>query len=66
VPRYIRLTRSGNTFRAYHSTNGTSWTQFGGNRSVTMSSAVIIGLGVSSNADGVLCTGSFANVAVTP
>ena len=66
VPRYIRLTRTGNTFRAYHSTNGTSWSQFGGNRSVTMASAVTIGLGVCSNADGTLCTSLIDNVTVTP
>jgi regulation of enolase protein 1 (concanavalin A-like superfamily) len=66
VPRYIRLTRTGNTFRAYHSVDGASWSQFGGNRSVTMASAVTIGLGVCSNANGTLCSGTFTNVSVTP
>jgi fibronectin type 3 domain-containing protein len=66
TPRYIRLTRTGSTFRAYHSTNGTSWSQFGGNRSVTLPTSVSIGLGVSSHADGTLCTGTFSNVTVTP
>lgn len=48
------------------STNGSTWTQFGGNRSVTMTTAVTIGLGVSNNADGTLCTSVFDNVTVTP
>ncbi|MEO7098790.1 MAG: LamG-like jellyroll fold domain-containing protein, partial [Luteolibacter sp.] len=66
VPRYIRLTRTGNNFDASYSSNGTTWIQFGGTRSITMSTAVTIGLGVSSNADGTLCTAVFDNVTATP
>ena len=66
APRWIRLTRTGNTLRAYHSTNGTAWTQFGSNRTVTMATTVTIGLAVSSRVDGTLCTATMDNVTATP
>jgi fibronectin type 3 domain-containing protein/regulation of enolase protein 1 (concanavalin A-like superfamily) len=66
APVWLRLTRTGNTFRAYQSTNGTTWNQVGGNRNVTMASIVSIGIAVSSRNDGTLCTSTVDNVAVTP
>lgn len=66
APIWLRLTRTGNTFKAYQSTNGTTWTQFGGNRTFTMASAVSIGIAVTSHNDGVMCTGTVDNVTVTP
>jgi regulation of enolase protein 1 (concanavalin A-like superfamily) len=65
APYWLRLNRTGNTFKAYISTNGTSWTQFGSNRTITMATNVYIGLVVCSHNDGTLCTATFDNVSVT-
>jgi fibronectin type 3 domain-containing protein len=66
APRWLRLTRTGSTFRAYYSSNGVNWTQFGGNRSFTMTSNLTIGLVVSSRLDGTVCTSTFDSVTVSP
>ena len=66
APQWLRITRTGNTFRAYYSANGTAWTQIGSNQTITMAASVAIGIGVSSRADGTLCTGVFDNVTATP
>ncbi|MEO7171441.1 fibronectin type III domain-containing protein, partial [Flavobacterium sp.] len=37
APRYVRLERAANnSFRAYYSSNGTSWTQIGSNQTINM------------------------------
>jgi fibronectin type 3 domain-containing protein len=66
APRWLKLTRSGNTFRAYYSSDAVSWTQFGGNRTISMGTTVTIGIAVSSRNDGTLCTGILNNVVATP
>lgn len=65
APYWVRLVRSGSTFTAYKSSNGTTWTTVG-TATITMNSSVRIGLAVSSRNDGTLCTGVFDNVTVTP
>ncbi|MBN1411170.1 MAG: carbohydrate-binding protein [Spirochaetales bacterium] len=64
APIYVRVTRSGNSFTGYTSTNGTSWTQVG-NVSISMSTIVYAGLAVTSHSDGTLCTAVLDNVSVT-
>jgi hypothetical protein len=66
TPAWIKLTRTGNTFRAYYSADGVSWSQFGGNRSITMTANVSIGLVVSSHLDGTLCTATIDSVTASP
>ena len=67
APRYVRLQRAANnSFRAYYSSNGTSWTQIGSNQSVSMASSATMGLAVTSHNDGTLCTGMIDNVTATP
>lgn len=66
APRWLRLTRTGNVFRAYHSANGSTWTQIGSNATISMASAATLGLAVSSRADGTLCTATVDNVTATP
>lgn len=61
LPRWVKVTRAGNVFTSYHSGNGTSWTQIG-SVTIAMGSTIYVGLAVSSNADGTLCTGVFDNV----
>ena len=66
VPYWVRITRSGNTFRAYHSTNGSSWTQLGKNTNISMSSTTYIGIAVTSGTTATLCSSVLTNEAVTP
>jgi aryl-phospho-beta-D-glucosidase BglC (GH1 family)/fibronectin type 3 domain-containing protein len=67
APRYVRLQRaSNNSFRAYYSSNGTSWTQIGANQNITMASSATMGLAVTSHNDGTLCTSTISNVTATP
>ncbi len=47
---WLRLTRTGNTFRAYYSANnGASWVQFGGTQTINMGATVYIGLVSTAN-----------------
>ncbi len=65
VPYWVRITRSGNTFSSYRSSNGSTWTQIGTNTTITMTGTVYIGLAVTSNNTGQVCTATFDNVTVT-
>jgi regulation of enolase protein 1 (concanavalin A-like superfamily) len=62
---WVRLTRVGNTFTSFTSTNGTTWTNVG---AVTMSlpSNCLIGLYVASGSNTTLNTSRFVNVTVAP
>ena len=63
-PRWVKLTRSGNTITAFESSNGTTWTQVGSD-TFSMPSSVLIGLAVSSHVSGVTSTATFDGVSVT-
>lgn len=65
APYWVKLVRSGNTFTAYRSTNGYSWTSMG-SQYISMGSSVYLGLAVTSHNDGVLCGATFDNVSVAP
>jgi regulation of enolase protein 1 (concanavalin A-like superfamily) len=62
-PRWIRLQRSGTTFTAFRSDDGTTWTTVG-TTTVSMASSVYIGLAVSSFNNAALNTSLFDNVTV--
>jgi len=64
APRWVKLTRSGNTITASESANGSTWTQVGSS-TFTMPASVLVGLGVSSHVRGVNATATFDNVSVT-
>ena len=66
APYWVRLTRSGNTFRAFLSTNGTTWTQLGKNTSISMTSSTFIGIAVTSGTTATLCTSVITNQKTTP
>lgn len=66
APRWVRIQRVGSSFRAYHSTNGTTWTQFGGNKTISMSTNAIMGQVVTSGTNSALATGVFSGVVATP
>jgi hypothetical protein len=63
---WLRLTRSGNTFTAFHSPNGTTWTQVGAAQTITMGTDVRIGLCVTSHNTAALGTAVFDNITITP
>ncbi len=46
APQWLQLTRSGNTFTAYISTNGSTWTQYGTPVTIPMASTIYVGLAV--------------------
>lgn len=60
-PLYLRLTRSSNTFTAYKSDNGSTYTQIN-QYTITMNSAIYVGMYVCSRNDGVLSNGTFDTV----
>jgi regulation of enolase protein 1 (concanavalin A-like superfamily) len=64
APYWVRISRSGNTFTAYVSTNGSSWTLVG-SASTLMTSTIYVGLALTSHKDGVLATATFDNVGIT-
>ena len=64
APESVKLVRSGNSFSAYYSTNGTTWIQLGKTVSITMSSAVTTGLAVTSINTSKTSTATFSNVTV--
>jgi glucosylceramidase len=68
LPRYLRLVRGGNrnrTFTAFHSANGTSWTQLGTPQTFNSNNAFLAGLAVCAMSDTVLHATTFDQVSVT-
>jgi outer membrane protein assembly factor BamB len=64
-PVYLRVTRSGNTFTAYTSTNGFTWTLLAGS-SVTLNlpNTLLAGMAVTSHNGQALCTVTFDAVQI--
>lgn len=63
-PYWVRVVRSGNTFTASRSSNGSSWTQIG-NATIAMSATTYIGLTVASGSTSAAATASISNVSTT-
>jgi len=66
APVWVRLTRSGNTFRAFTSANGTTWTQLGKNATVSMTTGSSLGIATTSGSTTTLGTGVVTNVTASP
>jgi regulation of enolase protein 1 (concanavalin A-like superfamily) len=64
APYWVQLVRAGNTFSAYASPDGSTWTSLG-QTTISMASQVYVGLAVSSHSNGTLSTAVFDNVTVT-
>lgn len=64
LPYWVRLTRSGNSFTAFDSPDGATWTQINSTITVSMATAVYIGIVVNSHS-ATLATATFDNVSVT-
>ncbi len=65
APRWVRLTRTGDTITAAHSTNGSSWTTVG-SQTIAMGTNLYIGLAVTARTNGTLATLTATNVTATP
>jgi len=65
IPYWVRVVRSGNTFTAYRSTTGTTWTALGSPVSIPIGSGVTVGMAVTSANNSALNTSTFSNVVVT-
>jgi regulation of enolase protein 1 (concanavalin A-like superfamily) len=70
APVWLKLTRTGDVFKAEHSTDGKTWTPVGSDpaassATIPMSASVHIGLALSSHSAGVLATAQFAEVSTT-
>ena len=61
APHWVKLTRSGNTFIAYESADGTNWTLVGSD-TIPMGTNVLVGLGVTSHTTSSSATCTFDNV----
>jgi hypothetical protein len=64
-PLWLRVTRSGNSFSGYFSSNGVSWTQIGTGITISMGSTIVAGLAVCSRNNSALNVSTFDNVSVT-
>jgi hypothetical protein len=66
VPKWVRLTRTNNTFRAYSSSDGITWAAIGTSSTFTsMALGAYVGLVVSSGNNGFLNTSVLDNVSST-
>jgi len=63
TPYWVRITRTGNAFKAERSADGKTWTQIGADLNITMSASAYIGLAVTSHNAGAYSTAEFSNVA---
>lgn len=66
LPIWVKVTRSGNTFTGYTSTDGVYWTQNGTSQTINMATNVYIGLIADSGGAGSVATATFDNVTMTP
>ncbi|HLP76568.1 MAG TPA: carbohydrate-binding protein, partial [Candidatus Paceibacterota bacterium] len=61
APYWVRLVRNGNTFTAYRSPNGVTWTSMGSTVLTNITTAYV-GLAVTAHSNSGLCTATFDNV----
>ena len=64
APQFVRLVRTGNTFTASRSADGTAWTVVGSD-TIAMPSTIYVGLAVTSHVPGVVATATFASTSTT-
>jgi len=64
-PRWVRLARTNNSFSAYSSANGSTWSQIGSAVTIGMTTNAYVGLVVCSTHNGRLNTSTIDNVSST-
>lgn len=65
APRWLKLQRSGNSFEAYRSTDGVSWSQIGSTTTISMGTTVYVGIAATSANHWATATAQIDDVAVT-
>ena len=65
APRWVRLVRSGDTFSAYVSTDGSGWTLVATDV-IPMAASIYVGLPITSHRDGSVATATVDGVSVAP
>ncbi|MHB9132570.1 MAG: Ig-like domain-containing protein [Armatimonadota bacterium] len=65
APYWVKLVRSGNSFSAYKSSNGATWTQVGNTVTISMTGTIYVGLAVTSGTTSSTRTATFDNVSIT-
>ncbi len=61
---WVRVTRSGNSFAAYESPDGVTWTQRGATQTISMASDILAGVAVTSGTTTKLNTALVDNVSI--
>ncbi|MEN8862392.1 MAG: DUF1800 family protein [Lentimonas sp.] len=64
APHWVRLSRVGDVFTSYESSDGVNWTMIQ-TWSVSMAQQIYVGLALTSHNDGVLATAAFDDVTAT-
>jgi hypothetical protein len=64
APYWVKITRAGNTFNAYSSPDGVSWTSLGSD-TISMNTNVSMGLAVTAKNNSTTNTSDFQDVSVT-
>jgi RHS repeat-associated protein len=66
LPYWVEVVRSGSTFSAYMSSNGSNWVEVGTSQTINMATNVFIGLAVANGTtSSTLATATFDNVSVS-
>ena len=65
APYWVRITRTGNVFKAEYSVDGKTWIQQGVDTTVAMATSVYIGLAVTSHDAALTTTAEISNVSAT-
>jgi beta-glucanase (GH16 family)/regulation of enolase protein 1 (concanavalin A-like superfamily)/plastocyanin len=65
-PVWLRLVRVGNTFTAFHSSDGTTWTQVSSAKTFPLNASPLVGLAVSSSNKNSTSTATFSDLSFTP
>ncbi len=66
LPRWLRLARTGNVFRAFRSSDGVVWTQVGNNLTLALATDTLAGVVAASSNDSNTCSGVFDNLTFFP
>ena len=64
-PGWVKLTRVGDVFTGYYSTDGVNWTQVA-SQTIVMPSTIYMGLPATAHANTVLTTAVVSNVTAVP
>jgi hypothetical protein len=64
IPGWLRVSRNGSRFEVAYSKNGSTWVPVGAAVTVSMASTALVGIGVTSHADGTLAKAVVDNVKI--